>query len=86
VNIPILVRTDNIGAIFVTENAFVLGTWIHVITLSENSLKTALLGLSSSVQPKMILIYLRKPLVRSCMRGTRRNFWKKIEITTRYEG
>jgi hypothetical protein len=37
VNLPIVVKTDNIGAIFMSENlrpAFGLGTWIHVTTMS----------------------------------------------------
>jgi hypothetical protein len=46
VNLPIVVKTDNIGAILcpkMLQPAFVLGTWIHVLTLSENSSEMALL-------------------------------------------
>jgi hypothetical protein len=44
VNLPIVVKTDNIGAIFMSENASTgFRTWrIHVTTLSENSSKIVL--------------------------------------------
>jgi hypothetical protein len=61
--------------------AFVLGTWIHVITLSKNSSKMALLKSSLSVQSKMTLIYLQRTLIRSNMQNTQRNFWRIVEFT-----
>jgi hypothetical protein len=79
-NLPIVVKTDNIGAIFMSENAFVLGTWIHVTTLYENSLKMVLLRSNLPVQLKMILIYLKRKLIRSCMQNIRRNFWRIVEL------
>jgi hypothetical protein len=84
VKFPIVVRMHNIGAIFIRkmlQPAFVLGTWTNVITLFENSLKTVLSKFYSSVQSKMILIYLRRRLVRSYMKDKRRNFGTTVEIT-----
>jgi hypothetical protein len=74
VNLPMVVKTDNIGAIFMSENASTGFGTRHVITLSENSSKMALLKSSSSVKLKMTLIYLQRTLIRSFMRNTRRNF------------
>jgi hypothetical protein len=74
INLPIVVKTDNIGTIFMSKNALTGFRTRHVITLSENSLKMALLKSSLSVQLKMALIYLRRLLIRSCMQNTRRNF------------
>jgi hypothetical protein len=42
VNLPIVVKTDNFYVRKCFNPAFVLGTWIHVTTLSENSSKIAL--------------------------------------------
>jgi hypothetical protein len=61
--------------------AFVLGTWIHVTNLSENLSKMVLSRYSESVQTKMILIYLLRTFIRSCMRYTQRNFWKIVKFT-----
>jgi hypothetical protein len=56
VNLPIVVKTDNIGAIFMSGNASTgFRTW-HV-DLSENSSNMALLKSSSSVLLKMTLIF-----------------------------
>jgi hypothetical protein len=83
VNLPIVVKTDNIGAIFMSENASTRFHTRHVHTcyyfvreFIEDLSKS-----SSSVQLKMILIYLRRTLIRSYMRNTRRNFWKIVEFT-----
>jgi hypothetical protein len=69
VNFPIVVKTDNIGVIFTSENASTgfRTRHIHVTTLYENSSKMVLLRSSLSVQLKMILIYLRRTLIRNYM-------------------
>jgi hypothetical protein len=68
VNLPIVMKTDNIGVIFMSENA---STGFRT---RQSSSKIVLLRSSLSVQLKMILIYLQRALIRSCMRNTQRNF------------
>jgi hypothetical protein len=65
VNLPMVVKTDNIEANFMSENAFTgfrTRHVVHVTTLYKHSSKMVLLRWSSSVQLKMILIYLQRTL------------------------
>jgi hypothetical protein len=84
VNLSIVVKSDNIGAISMHRPAFVLGTWIHVTILYKNSSKVVLLRSSLSAQLKKILIYLRRTLIRSCIQSRQRNFWKITVPVDRY--
>jgi hypothetical protein len=76
VNIPIVVKTDNIGAIYKSEMlqlAFVLGTWMQVTTLSKNSSKMVLLRSSiftKIVNQELFVKYTKKFLEDSEVQGT----------------
>jgi hypothetical protein len=83
VNLPIVVKTDNIGAIFMSENASIGFRTRHVDTryhfvrefIEDGFIKIEFVPL------KLTLIYLRRTLIRSYMQNTGRNFWKIVEFT-----
>jgi hypothetical protein len=83
VNLPIVMKTDNIGAIFMSENASTGFRTRHVDTSYHFVREFIEDGFTKIkfVQLKMTLIYLQRTLIRSCMRNTRRNFWKIVEFT-----
>jgi hypothetical protein len=62
----------------ILQPVFVLGTWIHIII-------SVLLRFSSSVVPKMILIYLPKMLARNYTGDTHRNFRMTLETTVQVD-
>jgi hypothetical protein len=85
VNLPIVVKTNNIGSIFMSENASTGFCTRHMDTryhFFREFIEDGFSILSSSVQPKMILIYLQRTFIRSCMRNIRKYFWKieKFEV------
>jgi hypothetical protein len=88
VNLPIVVRTNNIGAIIMSENALTgFCTW-HMETryhIIREFIEDGFLRTSLSVQTKMIVIYLPKTLVRSYMKDIQRNFWKTAEIAVPFD-
>jgi hypothetical protein len=84
VNLPIVVKTDNIGAIFMSENASTGFCTRHVDTRYHSVreyIEDGSSSLSSSGQPKMILINLQRKLMRSYMRNIQRNFWEIVKST-----
>jgi hypothetical protein len=75
VNFLIVVKMDNIGAIFMSENALTGFCTQHLDTC-YHFVREFIVD-----QLKMILIYLQRTLIRSCMRITLRNFWKIVKFT-----
>jgi hypothetical protein len=75
VNLPIVVKTGNIGAIFMLKNTSTDFCTQHVDTryhFVRELIEDGLLTSSLPVQLKMILIYLRRRLIRRCMQNKRR--------------
>jgi hypothetical protein len=70
VNLPILKKMDNIGAIIMSENALTgFRTW-HVDTcyhFVREFIKDGFIKLEFVLSAKTILIYLLRTLIRSCM-------------------
>jgi hypothetical protein len=81
VNLPILVRTDNIGAIIMLENASTDFRTRHVDThyhfvrefIEDGFIRIEFIRSAENDSDCV--------LVRSCMRGTQTNFWKSVKIT-----
>jgi hypothetical protein len=82
VNLPIVVTTDNIGAIFMSENALTgfrnqhMDTRYHFLRefIEDGFIKAEFVR---SVENDSDLF----KLIRSCMRNTQRNFWKIVKFT-----
>jgi hypothetical protein len=79
VKLPIAVMTDNIGAIFMSENASTGFRTRHVDTryhfVREFVDNGFLSRLNLSVLLKTILIYLPRMLIKNCMKNTKPIFW-----------
>jgi hypothetical protein len=84
VNLPIVVKTDNIRAIFISENA---STGFHT-----HQVDTCYHFVREFIEDGFIKIefirsvendsdFLQRTLIRSCLRNKRRNFWKIVKFT-----